>query len=1302
MNRIHRILWNAELGRMVVASELARSRSGRRAGVLVAGLALALPLTAMAQATAVGLQAYDVPSAVDAETVARYFQASGSADSDAGAYVDGDDALAAGEAAAAVGNGATALGGGATAYADAATAVGKDSLATGASSTALGGMLQLDYSARGDFGVVLDQQTAAYGLAATAVGAGAQANGDFNTAIGAQTETSDKSAVAIGGIADVLEDQLGEDFAGVDLRNTQANGRLATAIGAGAQANAYAATAIGGLSNATGIRSIAIGYNTQATQYDATAVGDRAEATEEWATAFGAGARASGLRSTALGPFANAWGENSTAVGQAAMANNLNSTAIGNGSWAAGRNSIAIGKATVWNGYFWGDEPILYADGIAMGTDAEVHGSDSIAIGRNAFVGIQEDSGLWGPINGSVAIGANALADRANTVSVGRAGEERQITNVAAGTQATDAVNLAQLEDASRYLQATGSADSDAGAYAEGDNALASGEASAAIGTGTVALGAGAVSYAQNATSVGRDSLAVGNSATAIGGVLDVDYRALPRGVAINRQTAATGLGATATGAGALASGDFNTAVGAYSETSGKSAVAIGGIVDVREDELGSNFMGQILRNTKAQGRLSTAIGGGAQAGEYGATALGALSEATAIRSIAIGNRTKATAFAAVAIGDRAESNFDSAVAIGAASKALAIRTVVLGNSANATAEGGTALGYAASARNINAVALGTASAAAGQNSIAIGNRSMVWNGDFFAPSPILYLNSIAIGVGTNTYGSDSISLGTSALVGRQQANGLWTGVNNSVALGANSWANRENTVSVGRAGSERQITHVAAGTQATDAVNKSQLDAVSNGLGELSANAVVYDDADKSRMTLAGAEGTVVTNVAAGEIGEDSTDAVNGSQLFETNTRVTAVEGRVDDLDARLGDVAGVAANAVAYDDADKARISLAGAEGTVLSNLAAGTVAADSMDAVNGAQLHAGLQSMADVLGGGATVTAFGTVAAPGYAVQGMQYASIGATFAALDVELSSLKNRVGAVETVIDSNQGTNDRVAVGGDAPATVGTDTNAVAVGAGAVANGDNGVALGGNAYAHGPNDTAIGGNARVNADGSTAVGANASISANATNAVAVGESASVTAASGTALGQGASVTAQGAVALGQGSVADRANTVSVGSAGAQRQITNVAAGTQATDAANVGQVRAGVTEAKAYADTTATQAVTTSKAYTDQRLAAWGDQFEAYRGDVERRFSDVDRRMDKQGAMSAAMLNMATNAAGTQSPRGRVAVGAGFQSGEQALSIGYARKVGERASFSLGGAFSGDESSAGIGFGIDL
>ena len=206
-------------------------------------------------------------------------------------------------------------------------------------------------------------------------------------------------------------------------------------------------------------------------------------------------------------------------------------------------------------------------------------------------------------------------------------------------------------------------------------------------------------------------------------------------------------------------------------------------------------------------------------------------------------------------------------------------------------------------------------------------------------------------------------------------------------------------------------------------------------------------------------------------------------------------------------------------------------------------------------------------------------------------------------------------------------------------------------------------------------------------------------SAHATNAVAVGESASVTAASATAIGQGASASAEGAVAIGQNAVADRANTVSVGSADNQRQVTNVAAGTQATDAANVGQVQASAAETRAYADTTATQAVSSANAYTDQKFAAWGESLDTFRGDVERRFYDTDRRIDRQGAMGAAMLNMATSAAGIRT-QNRVGVGVGFQGGESALSVGYQRAINDRATVTFGGALSGDEKSVGVGAGF--
>jgi hypothetical protein len=153
-------------------------------------------------------------------------------------------------------------------------------------------------------------------------------------------------------------------------------------------------------------------------------------------------------------------------------------------------------------------------------------------------------------------------------------------------------------------------------------------------------------------------------------------------------------------------------------------------------------------------------------------------------------------------------------------------------------------------------------------------------------------------------------------------------------------------------------------------------------------------------------------------------------------------------------------------------------------------------------------------------------------------------------------------------------------------------------------------------------------------------------------------------------------------------------------------IANVADGVAATDAVNKRQMDAGdastLQSANTYTDTTATQTLQSANDYTDAKFASWQGSFDDIRNDVDHRLQQQDRRIDRQGAMGSAMLNMAMNAAGSQSPRGRVAVGAGFQGSEKALSIGYGKRIGARASFSLGGAFSGGEKSAGVGFGVDL
>ncbi|UHQ20176.1 YadA-like family protein [Lysobacter sp. KIS68-7] len=359
-----------------------------------------------------------------------------------------------------------------------------------------------------------------------------------------------------------------------------------------------------------------------------------------------------------------------------------------------------------------------------------------------------------------------------------------------------------------------------------------------------------------------------------------------------------------------------------------------------------------------------------------------------------------------------------------------------------------------------------------------------------------------------------------------------------------------------------------------------------------------------------------------------------------------------------------------------------------------------------------------------------------------------------------------------------------------------TGVAATALGSYSFANGDGNTAVGYHSTVTDWNDehadlgnivvngTAVGSESGANWEGA-AVGYNAW--ARNMGSVAFGANAWAQSDYGVAIGHFAQVTSTGtnSVAIGAGSVADRANTVSVGASadwsdevtGAPhtaiaRQITNVAAGTQGTDAVNLDQlttvetkadnaqatadaalnaagtaqatadtalatannaigtavsqsnaytdqqvagvVDTAVTEAKAvadagdaatlasshtYTDTKSTQTLHSANAYTDARFAAWDDNLNQIRTDVDHRLGEQDKRIDRQGAMGAAMLTMATSAAGVRT-QNRVGVGIGAQRGQAALAIGYQRAISDRATVTFGGAVSGDDTSVGVGAGF--
>ena len=285
--------------------------------------------------------------------------------------------------------------------------------------------------------------------------------------------------------------------------------------------------------------------------------------------------------------------------------------------------------------------------------------------------------------------------------------------------------------------------------------------------------------------------------------------------------------------------------------------------------------------------------------------------------------------------------------------------------------------GEEAQAGEIDSIAIGNRAStdAAALESIALGTDASVGAGG---------LGSMALGAGSLATGANSVALGAGSVAARGP-------VANYVAFGLPGTQSSAGEVSVGAPAAERQITNVAPGSAPTDAVNMAQLQAVA---GLVPANAVEYDDGTLATVTLGGAAGTTVTNVAAGALDVSSTDAVNGSQLFATNqqvqanslaisnlqTDVASLQGGVTNLQVQIDNINNGAAGPVQYSDAGTPTVPnggsatnhltlVGGAAGPVgLHNVDDGVIAAGSTDAVNGGQLFttnqavAGAQTTAD----------------------------------------------------------------------------------------------------------------------------------------------------------------------------------------------------------------------------------------------------------------------------------------------------------------------------------------------------
>lgn len=199
-----------------------------------------------------------------------------------------------------------------------------------------------------------------------------------------------------------------------------------TSLGIGSVASGVQSSAYGSGSTASGSGGSAFGLFSVASGDLSSAYGSDSEATGDFSAAFGFESNASGDFATAIGSTSDASGNFSTAVGSAASASGVNSTALGVSSSATGVGSTALGVSSSATGI----------SSTALGSSSSATGTGSTALGPASQA----------TADSSVALGQGSIADQANTVSVGAAGAERRITNVAAGVNSTDAVNVSQLQ----------------------------------------------------------------------------------------------------------------------------------------------------------------------------------------------------------------------------------------------------------------------------------------------------------------------------------------------------------------------------------------------------------------------------------------------------------------------------------------------------------------------------------------------------------------------------------------------------------------------------------------------------------------------------------------------------------------------------------------------------------------------------------------------------------------------------------------------------------------------------------------
>ena len=1160
LNHVYKVIWSKTKHCYVVVSEIAK-RVGRnkvKAAVVQTGtVAAVLAVTAL---TGPGAQAAlndpgtgngAVAWGTDSKTTAGDSVAIGK-----GPIASGSYAVAIGASANAGRINAVAMGNQATATGDNSTALGRLTKATGNDTVAVGNgaeatsnetvAIGLTSKATADRTVALGKNTKASANEAVAIAAGAQATAARSIAFGKDAKATQSSAVAVGDSAEATGDDT-------------------VAIGKEAKATQSRSIAIGQTAKVNGGQdTVAIGTNAQVNNHKSIALGRDSQATAEFSMALGAQSQATATRAIALGTDAKAQSDQAVAIGSEAS--------------AVQPRSIAIGKyARVINGQ----------DTVVIGTDTEAQGHGSIIIGKNAKT--KNDA------EGTIVIGRDAFSEgsgnggRPNTVigrgaytAFGEGGNYRLNASTAVGFQAGAGV-IVDPNNNRKLVNNNTNADDNAEVLVKagyGVDANAPAETKAALQSGAVHNGL--VFYRQRhineGTAIGVESRAVGDQSIAIGGQVVAGDGVVALGgndtdaLRDNKYQVVTDNAVRNTNVSTIDDYNLaytestNTVAGQYQKLVGRGMPTA---YKSTYGQSGSVVIGMEAHSTTA---LGTAIGTNSvvRMGAFGATAIGA------------GSTVQPNAEAAVAIGMGSVANGAYALAAGTASWAE-LGDIAMGYKAKASGQqGAIAIGQATNAQGDSSVMIGGAniSNAAGQATRYEAERknpdgsrvtytkdvteringqnvtrkytyvsTETKNGtvaDAYAELTGKTMNTASLDYNdpNNRNGHASTSIGVHSLAAGNLASAYGASSRasaiGSLALGTGAIADKQNAVAIGT-GSTTDLT----GTRqldasydkegkwvASDSPNAAYTFKWAGGLNTAEGDVVSFGSSGAERQ---------LKNVAAGRIAEDSTDAINGSQVNAVIERFIGERVKYFSVNSTV--------------EPNRQNDGATGTNAIAIGPNATATKT-DGVATGNGATATG---DRATAYGAGTTASAVNAVA-------------------------------VGSTVTVTEGT--TTTEVATKADA-------ASATALGAGAQATATDSTAVGTLSEAKAAEAIAVGAKAKSESAASVAIGQNANASTAATQGVAVGQNASVTVAGGVAVGAGsvASV-ASGVSGIGVDGEAEgtaRTNTyaklhnntdnaltsgqgaVSVGgtlnNTPFTRQITGVAAGTNDTDAVNVAQLK---------------------------------------------------------------------------------------------------------------------------------